>query len=154
MTQMLRELKWKTTRVYHLFRYDIPAFVKNLWVFRRTLWNSRSWDYTGVLHALRDQLTRMEPAIRYGSSTKAERVADKVKLCLLLLDRELTDYDNGFDKMDIDMEGNRWKLTRTPQYSEAPRHTRYQSKIIQSRDKLQFELLMTTLSKHLKSMWD
>jgi len=39
-------------RTYALFRYDIPLFVKNVWRFRRELWNHQWWDYRFNLEML------------------------------------------------------------------------------------------------------
>ena len=35
----------------HIFLFkDIPNFFKNLWKFRKALWNHHWWDYSGTLH--------------------------------------------------------------------------------------------------------
>ena len=41
-TKSLKRLIWHQHwlyRTYALFRYDIPLFVKNIWRFRRELWD-------------------------------------------------------------------------------------------------------------------
>ena len=37
---------WKT---WDLFRYDLPRFFKNVWRFRKALWNHYWWDHHGTL---------------------------------------------------------------------------------------------------------
>jgi hypothetical protein len=39
-------------KTYALFRYDIPLFVKNVWRFRKELWNHQWWDYRYNLEML------------------------------------------------------------------------------------------------------
>jgi hypothetical protein len=36
-------------KTYDLFRRDIPRFIKNIWLFRKGLWNYHWWDNHGVL---------------------------------------------------------------------------------------------------------
>jgi hypothetical protein len=45
----LKRLIWhqsRTYKVYEFFRYGIPRFFKNLWYFRKELYEFRPWDYT------------------------------------------------------------------------------------------------------------
>ena len=54
-TKSLKRLIWHQHwlyRTYALFRYDIPLFVKNVWRFRRELWNHQWWDYRYNLEML------------------------------------------------------------------------------------------------------
>lgn len=30
-------------------RYDLYNYFRNLWIFRKALWNYRRWDYSGML---------------------------------------------------------------------------------------------------------
>ena len=46
-------------KIYDLFRYDIPRFVKNFWRFRKNLWNFRWYDYSYTLSMLRTSLQIM-----------------------------------------------------------------------------------------------
>lgn len=46
-------------KIYDLFRYDIPRFVKNFWRFRKNLWNFRWYDYSYSLNMLRTSLQIM-----------------------------------------------------------------------------------------------
>jgi hypothetical protein len=43
-------------KFYELFRYKIPMFFKNLWFFRKELFEYRKWDYTFNLGLLRRSL--------------------------------------------------------------------------------------------------
>jgi hypothetical protein len=43
-------------KFYELFRYKIPMFFKNLWFFRKELFEYRRWDYTFNLNLFRRSL--------------------------------------------------------------------------------------------------
>ena len=61
-TKSLKRLMWhesKVYRVYALFRYDIPHFLKNIWRFRKELWSHDWWDYRFTLNMLERSLTIM-----------------------------------------------------------------------------------------------
>jgi hypothetical protein len=46
-------------KTYELFRYDIPRFFKNIWRFRKPLWNHYWFDHHGTLTFLEIGLTHM-----------------------------------------------------------------------------------------------
>ena len=149
-------MKYKLLRIYDVFRYDIPRFLKNIIHFRKALWNTRSFDYYGSLHYMRDHFEMMEPVIRNGYHLHGERTADQVKMCKLLLDRILDHTDQYFFD-DIEMnfvDNDRVTFKRTPRYSEAPRESRYQHKILLSKEQNDWDLLMKMLHKHMKDFWD
>lgn len=65
-TKSLKRLMWHESRVYKfysLFRYDIPLFFKNIWRFRRELWEHQWWDYRYTLNMMERSLTIMEKGI-------------------------------------------------------------------------------------------
>ena len=65
-TKSLKRLIWHQHwlyRTYALFRYDIPLFVKNVWRFRRELWDHQWWDYRYTLNMMERSLTIMEKGI-------------------------------------------------------------------------------------------
>lgn len=47
---------WK---LFDLFRYDIPRFLKNVWRFRKALWNHYWWDHHGTLRFMEIGLDHM-----------------------------------------------------------------------------------------------
>lgn len=71
--QSLERLVWHESglyKSYSLFRYDLPRFFKNIWRFRKVLWNHQWWDYRFTLETLHTSLTIMEK----GMSTKGIEV--------------------------------------------------------------------------------
>jgi hypothetical protein len=147
---------YKLKRLFDLVRYDIPRFFKNIYVFRRTLWNSYNFDYSGILYAIRDQLTNMEDPIRNGHHLYALRTAKQIKTCRLLIDRILGfDEQYLFDHYDIDFSSNRsCKITKIPKYSQAPRESNLQRKILVGKEQQDWDLLFKILHKHGRDFWD
>ena len=48
-SKSLKTLAWHhhpIYKFYEFFRYKIPMFFKNVWFFRKELWQFRPWDYT------------------------------------------------------------------------------------------------------------
>ena len=43
-------------KTYHTIRYEIPNFIKNIWLFRKALWNYTWWDYTFMLQFMKTGL--------------------------------------------------------------------------------------------------
>lgn len=55
----LKRLIWHQNPVYkfyEFFRYKLPMFFKNLWFFKKELWEFRTWDYTFNLCLLKRSL--------------------------------------------------------------------------------------------------
>ena len=53
---IFKRIKWRFKDAWDLIRYDIPYFFKNLWRFRKEMWNYRDWDYHHALSMLRASL--------------------------------------------------------------------------------------------------
>ena len=89
----------KIQNVLDFFRYDITAGVKNLIRWFPVIWKDRNWDYNFIYMILKYKLHLMEKNIRnYGHHVRAEQDADKIKICVNLLDRLIKDeyHDNAF----------------------------------------------------------
>ena len=74
-TKSLKRLIWHQHwlyRIYALFRYDILLFVKNMWRFRKELWDHQWWDYRFTLNMMERSLTIMEK----GMSTRGMEVSE------------------------------------------------------------------------------
>ena len=148
-------MKYLLRRIYNKLRYDYPRMIKNIWTYREALMQTHSWDYSGSLYYLRTHLEQMEPVIRNGHNVHAERVANKIKVCKLLLDRILDDTDQYmFNDIDLQFVGNRLKIYRTPKYSEAPRESKLQRKILKEKEQQDWDLLCKMLHKHQRGWWN
>jgi hypothetical protein len=62
-------------KTYHVIIYDIPRFLKNIWLFRKALWNYRWWDYTFMLQFMKTGLHNNAVKLeRYGSEIETSRI--------------------------------------------------------------------------------
>lgn len=62
---LIRHQTW-WYKTYETIRYKIPAFLKNIYRFRKVLWNHRWWDYRYTLEALQTSLEIMEKGMHNG----------------------------------------------------------------------------------------
>lgn len=60
-------------KTYSTVRYDIPQFFKNIYRFRKVLWNHRWWDYRYTLEALQTSLEIMESKMHDGMEVRESR---------------------------------------------------------------------------------
>ena len=62
-------------KTYDLFRRDIPRFVKNIWRFRKALWNHYWWDHHGTLIMMEIGLTHIADNVeKYGNEVDESRL--------------------------------------------------------------------------------
>ena len=71
---MIRHNTW-WYKTYELFRYDLPRFFKNIWRFRKPLWNHYWFDYNGSLEFMETSYTNM-----VGNIEKHGNEIDKTRL--------------------------------------------------------------------------
>ena len=62
-------------KTYELFRYDLPRFFKNVWTFRKALWNHNWFDHHGTLMFLETGLTHISNTVeKYGNEVDESRL--------------------------------------------------------------------------------
>jgi hypothetical protein len=62
-------------KTYDLFRYDLPRFFKNIWTFRKALWNHYWFDHHGTLMFLETGLTHISNTVeKYGHEVDESRL--------------------------------------------------------------------------------
>ena len=62
-------------KTYELFRYDLPRFFKNIWTFRKALWNHYWFDHHGTLKFLEIGLTNISDTVeKYGNEVDESRL--------------------------------------------------------------------------------
>jgi len=78
---------------YDFFRYNLPYLIKNIWYFRKELYNFRSWDYSYNLQFLKRTLERTLICIENGNEVDESRLVkvNKIKRTIELLDNKLSD---------------------------------------------------------------
>ena len=71
---------------------DFIIGIKNLIRWFPIIWNDRQWDHIYIYTILHKKLSLTEKYLRYnGMHTRAEKDADDIKTCILLLKRLLED---------------------------------------------------------------
>jgi hypothetical protein len=107
---MIRHNTW-WYKTYELFRYDLPRFFKNIWRFRKPLWNHYWWDHHGSLKFLEVSLTHMSDNIeKHGNEDNYIDMSEKELGELMLHDWEFEDVPDkpGFSQLvDNDTEEER-----------------------------------------------
>lgn len=149
-------MNYRVKQFVDLFRYDIPRFIKNVFVYRKALWNTYNFDYSGSLYFMREHLKQLEKCIRNGHHLHGEKQADKVKICVLLLDRILDSTDQyNLDNIGVDFSTKKFKLVHTPKNSEHPRYnTKTYWQVTKAKEEQDWKLLMKLLDKHMRGWWD
>jgi len=93
----LKKLMWEQSliyRFYALFRYDIPRFFKNIWLFRKPLWQFHWFDYSYNLRLFKRSLEiTCDNFEKYGyelEENKNLRI-QKMRRVIELLDNHIND---------------------------------------------------------------
>ena len=72
--RLIRHNTW-WYKTYELFRYDLPRFFKNVWTFRKALWNHYWFDHHGTLMFLETGLTHISDTVeKYGNEVDESRL--------------------------------------------------------------------------------
>ena len=70
----MNDRKKITWRFHDAVRYDIPNFLKNIWLFRKSLYAYRWYDYSGVLRFMEDAFLDMaEKSDKFGQEVDVSR---------------------------------------------------------------------------------
>jgi len=69
---LIRHESW-WYKIYQTIRYDIPSFVKNIYKFRKVLWEHRWYDYRYTLQALQTSILIMEKEMHRGNEVAESR---------------------------------------------------------------------------------
>jgi hypothetical protein len=74
LKRMIRHQTW-WYKTYELFRYDLPRFFKNVWMFRKALWKHYWFDHHGTLMFLETGLTHISDTVeKYGNEVDGPRL--------------------------------------------------------------------------------
>jgi hypothetical protein len=74
-------IKYRLIKVWDTFRYDIPRFIKNIWSFRKGLWQYRSYDPHGIYVMNNIGLTNIADYIeKYGYEVDESRLKRVAKM--------------------------------------------------------------------------
>lgn len=93
----LKRLAWQESKIYKsysLFRYDLPRFFKNVWRFRKVLWNHAWWDYRFTLETMHTSLSIMEKGMStkgWGIRETRDKKVEKMRRVLELIQHKIDD---------------------------------------------------------------
>ena len=112
--ESVEKLVWYDTnlwKVWSAIRYDIPLFFKNVWRFRKELYNHQWWDYRFHLEMMYRSLSIMEK----GMSEKGIEVAETRNVKLIMMRRALELLKHKLDDDYVERaEGELGELSRNP----------------------------------------
>jgi hypothetical protein len=78
--RLIRHQTW-WYQTYSLFRHDLPRFFKNVWTFRKALWNHYWFDHHGTLMFLETGLTNISDTVeKYGNEVDGPRLKKVAKM--------------------------------------------------------------------------
>lgn len=69
---LIRRTKW-WNRIYRALRYGIPRFFKNIYLFRKDLWNHSWYDYRYTISIMKTSLEIMERGMHNGLEVEETR---------------------------------------------------------------------------------
>lgn len=154
-TKSLKRLMWHQHwlyKTYATFRYDIPLFFKNIWRFRRELWNHQWWDYRYNLEILYRSLSITykginERGIEAGYSREPKLRA--MERALTLLKHKLD--DDYLQRAEAELGPlSDWEWETDEDGVLIDRDTPEQKK----HNRAVFKLAMDIENKEWKEMWD
>jgi hypothetical protein len=73
-------------------------FIKNIWKFRKALWEYRGWDYSYTLHFLEICLTDLSNSLQYEVPESRLKKIAKINRCVEIIKRKRDDIY--FDEWD------------------------------------------------------
>lgn len=94
--ESLRTLRRHQTwwyKIYELFRYKLPLLFKNIWYFRKELWDFRGWDYTFNLQLFARSLAKTAEVLKDGNEIDKTRLkkVEKIQRVIYLIERIKTE---------------------------------------------------------------
>lgn len=93
----------KIEDIVDLFRYKIPAFLSNVWKFRKVLWHHRGYDYTHTLEVLLTSLKIVEKSMKNSNEWKPSLHKKLAKIYIATEILENIIEDNYFETAQINL---------------------------------------------------
>ena len=132
--------------------YNTKRGIRNLIRWFPVVWKDRNWDHSYIYDVLRFKLNNTEHCIRNGSHISAGKDADRIKICVNLLDRLRNDvyfdmiygdWDGGGSLSDIN---NRTKEERED-FNRRYKHEDYMIK-------QDIDMLFDIMKKNIQKWWE
>lgn len=154
-------LKHVLVMVEHHF-YNCLRFFKNIYTFRKTLYNTTSWDFAGYFLFMDEMLTQ-QIALFESDRTRtssAKHKAKKMRIIRELVRRQhegwkASWWDYQFSRETGTISGFHFAgITTTKKSSVVPSECKESHRVLGSIEKYEWDYLMKLLSKHLNTFWD
>jgi len=170
---------WEIKRFFQKIKdlpYQIKHGIKNLIIWFPVIWKDRWWDHWFLYVVLRHKLHLMEKNIRkYGHHVRHIEDADKIKKCVLLLDRLIKDdyHEIVYKYHDKKWGDGDFIFTDSTQYPDCVKlDIKYENVKTKEDEKLQskeyrllmnkpeelkkqdLDLLFKLMRKHIQGWWD
>lgn len=120
-SKSLKRLIWHQHPVYKVwefFRYKLPSFFKNIWRFRKELYEHRWYDYSYTLRLLKRSLEITKEGIeKYGHEVDASRIpkVNSMSFVIYLLRNRIEDnYIESAEKILGPLKLNDWDFEEVP----------------------------------------
>lgn len=117
--ESVEKLVWydsKLWKVWSAIRYDIPLFFKNIWRFRKELYNHQWWDYRFTLEILYRSIYIMEKGMSERgievTSSRDKKVAQMRRVLELLKHKLDDDYIERAEKKFGDLNLKEWEFEK------------------------------------------
>jgi hypothetical protein len=141
---------------------NVKTGVRNCYLWIKTIWIDKQWDYYFFLKIMRLKLSLMEKHFRYhGMSTESVNDADNIKRCIVLLDRILDDNysDEAFtvynkkykiDRDDFDLASITKPIVDPTQQADFKNAIQIETEMKEN----DFNELFQILRENIQSWWD
>lgn len=156
--------------------YNVKHGVRNLWYWKKVIWEDRWYDYIFLLDMMRHKLKHTERMTReFGCHINHVRDADKMKIAINLLDRIMEDdyYERAVKTLheqygepemhwsDVEEDANLTKLDIThenikTEEDQTDYNKRFREASLRQAKQKQGDInyLFKFMAKHLQSWWD
>ena len=142
--------------IYTIKVATIWKYFRNLYVFHKTLWNYRSWDYSGLLRLMETATKDMHECHKnYGHLMRSEQTAKELlivsTLCKRIREDNYTDEVQGFKSKEGSLFGG--EFYQKPNTLPSIKYKKFyrMREAVKQND---LELLCKIMSKKALSWWD
>jgi hypothetical protein len=153
------DLVWynsKLFKVWEAIRYGIPGFFKNIWLFRKELYNHRWYDYRYTLEMMHRSLVIMRDNLKTNGIeeplSRGKKI-NKIQRAIKLIDNRLT--DNYIDQAEKElgplvMRDWNFELNENGTYSIADNETKEEKE----HNRKVFKLASTIDDREWRELWN
>lgn len=133
---------------------DIWQYLRNLYVFNKSLWYYRRWDYSGMLHFMEEMAKDMSECHKTKGHTKrADKTAKELLVFAELLKRiRLDNYTE--DKLQYVPGKGFGSFVQKPNALPSCRNWKVFYKMVNDQKKADLELATKMMNRSLPSWWD